>query len=177
MRRIALIGAALALAACTALGPPAITLSRSEIAERAFIDRQSIDPKRVFKGIEGLDITGPDVGFQTTAQRIELAWSARLADGPLGLPLALRMSLSGAPVLNAQGNGIDLAEVRIEEVRLPSVPFLNLDTRSMNESGDSLGTLPLLQFRPDELNRDGVVYRATSISLGTFGLRVDLVPK
>jgi len=86
-------------------------------------------------------------------------------------------SNDGAPVLNAQRNGIDLADARIEEVRLPSVPFFNLDSKKLNMSGDSLGTLPLLQFRPEELNRDGVVYQPTGLSLGTFGLRVDLEPK
>jgi hypothetical protein len=176
MHRLAWLGA-LALAACSALGPPAITLTRSDIAERAFVDRSTIDPKKVFRGIEGLNISGPDIGFQTTAQRIELAWTAKLADGPMGIPLSLRVSMSGAPVLNAQKNGIDLADARIEEVRLPSIPFLNLDSRQMNQGGDSLGTLPLLQFRPEELNRDGVVYQATTVSLGTFGLRVDLIPK
>ena len=178
MSRIAIPGIiALLLAACSVFGPPAINLTRSDIAERAFIDRKSTDFRRIFKGLEALNVTGPEVGFQTVAQRVELAWSAKLADGPLGMPLTLSVSISGAPMLNAQRNGIDLADTRIEEVRLPSVPFLNLDSKKLNTSGDSLGTLPLLQFRPEELNRDGVVYQATGLSLGTFGLRVELEPK
>jgi hypothetical protein len=175
MKRIILLGAAvLILGACNAFGPPAITLSRSDIAERAFIDRREADAKKIFKGMEALNISGPDVGFQTTAQRVELAWTAKLADGPMGIPLTLRVAISGAPVLNSQGNGVDLADTRIEEVRLPSVPFINLDTKKMGRGGESLGTLPLLQFRPEELNREGVVYQATGVALGTFGLRVDL---
>jgi hypothetical protein len=79
--------------------------------------------------------------------------------------------------LNAQHNGIDLADTRIEEVRLQSVPFINIDTKKFGRAGDSFGTLPLLQFRPEELNRDGVIYQPTDVSLGTFGLRVDLEPK
>ena len=178
MKRKLLLGVAFAvLAGCTAFGPPAITLTRGEIAERAFIDRQQVDARKIFRGMEGLDISGPDVGFQTTAQRVELAWTAKLADGPMGIPLTLRVAISGAPVLNAQGNGIDLAETRIEEVRLPSLPFINLDMKKIGQGGDALGTLPLLQFRPEELNRDGVIYRPTALSLGTFGLRVDLEPK
>jgi len=176
MKRLAIIGAAFALAGCAVL-EPAIVLSRGEIGQRAFIDRREFDLNKVFKGMEGLSITGPDVGFQTAAQRLELAWTARPKESPLGIPLSLRVSLSGAPVLNAQKNGIELADVRIEEVRLPSIPFVNLDTKQVKQSGESLGTLPLLQFRPEELNRDGVVYQATGISLGTFGLRVDLAPK
>lgn len=176
MKRTVLLGAALALAACSAFGPPAITLSRSDIAERAFIDRRDVDVRRFFKGIEGLEISGPDVGFQTSAQRVELAWTASVAKAPTGIPLSLSVSLSGTPVLNGQRSGIDLADTRIEEVRLPGLPFVNLGAKSVSQ-GDSLGTLPLLQFRPDELNRDGVVYEATGVSLGTFGLRVDLAPK
>ena len=177
MKRLLLAAATALLAACAALGPPAIVLSRSDIAERAFVDRREVDTKKIFKGLEGLAISGPDVGFQTTAQRVELAWTAKLADGPIGIPLTLRVTISGTPVLNAPGNGIDLADTRIEDVRLPSIPFVNLDTKKLHTSGEALGTLPLLQFRPDELNRDGVVYRPTGIELGTFGLRVDLAPK
>ena len=177
MKHITLAAVALALAACSTLGPPSITLSRSEIAERAFVDRSDADIRKVFKGMDGLGITGPDVAFQTSAQRIELAWTAKLGEGPLGIPLTLRMSLSGAPVLNARNDGIDLADARVEDVRVPSIPLLNLNDASMGRPGEGLGTLPLLLFRPDELNRDGVAYQATAVSLGTFGLRVDLAPK
>src|SRR5262245_19326956 len=158
MRHLVLSTVALVLAACAALGPPSITLDRSDIAQRAFVDRDQIDMRKIFKGMEGLVITGPDVGFQITAQRVELAWTAKLAEGPMGIPLALRVAISGAPVLNAQRNGIDLADTRIEEVRLPAVPFINLDSRKFGEGGESLGTLPLLQFRPEDIKRDGVVY-------------------
>ena len=168
---------ALLLAACSVFGPPAINLTRSDVAERAFIDRKSSGFRRIFKGLEALNVSGPEVGFQTVAQRVELAWSAKLAEGPMGVPLSLSVSISGAPILNAQRNGIDLTDTRIEEVRLPSVPFFNFDKKMLNTSGDSLGTIPLLQFRPEELNRDGIVYQATGLSLGTFGLRVDLEPK
>ncbi len=178
MPRLAFSGiVALLLAACSVFGPPAIHLTRSDIAERAFIDRKSTDFRRIFKGLEALNISGPEVGFQIVAQRVELAWSAKLTDGPMGIPLSLAVSISGAPRLNAQRNGIDLTDTRIEEVHLPALPFFNLDMKKLNASGDSLGTIPLLQFRPEELNRDGVVYQATGLSLGTFGLRVDLEPK
>jgi hypothetical protein len=178
MPRIAFPGiVALLLAACSVFGPQMIHLTRSDIAERAFVDRKSTDFRRIFRKLEALNISGPEVGFQTAAQRVELVWSAKLADGPMGVPVTLSVSISGAPMLNAQRNGIDLADTRIEEVRLPSVPFFNLDSKKLNMSGDSLGTLPLLQFRPEELNRDGVVYQPMGLSLGTFGLRVDLEPK
>ncbi len=166
-----------ALSACTALGPPTINLSRSDIAERAFIDRRDIDTKKIFKGMDKLAISGPDVSFQTTAQRIELGWTAKLAEGPMGIPLSLVVSISGAPALNSQKNGIDLTDVRVEDVRLPSIPFLNFSEAQAQRKGESLGTMPLLQFRPEELTRDGIAYAPTTLELGTFGLRVGLQPK
>jgi hypothetical protein len=164
------------LAACSALGPPSIRLSRGEIAERAFAERKVFDLRRFLRGVDGVTITGPDVGFQLQAQRIEFAWTASVA-GPMGVPLSLRVSISGQPVLNEQKNGLDLADTRVEEVRLPSIPFVNFDRRSLQAPGTSLGTLPLLQFAPEELTRDGIVYQPTGVELGTFGLRVDLAPK
>lgn len=177
MTRNAIFGAAaLLLTACAAFGPPAITLTRADIAERAFVDRGQVDLRQVFKGMDGLDLSGPEVGFQLNAQRVELAWTARLGDGPLGIPLSLRLALSGMPVLNAKRNGIDLDGVRIEEVRMPTVPLLSIDTKKLN-AGESLGTLPLLQFRPEELNRDGIVYLPADVTLDSFGLHVALAPK
>lgn len=179
MRISALIAllVSLALTSCTAFGPPSISLSRGEIAERAFIDRRDVDTSRIFRNMDKLAVSGPDVSFQTVAQRIELAWTAKLADGPLGMPLSLVVSISGAPVLNAQMNGIDLADVRIEDVRMPSIPFLNFGEGQAQRRGESLGAMPLLQFRAEELTRDGIAYTPTTIELGTFGLRVGLQPK
>jgi hypothetical protein len=175
--RLLALGLCLLLGACAAFGPPAIHLSRTEIAERAFIDRQQLDLRRVLKGMEGLELSGPDVGVQVTAERLQLAWTAKLADAPTGVPLSIYIALSGKPVLNAAGSGVDLADARIEEVRMPLIPFVSFDSKALNQSGDSFGTLPLLAFRPEELNRDGVIYQARQLSLGVFGLRVDLVPK
>ena len=177
MKRLLLLTFPLLLAACAALGPPAINLSRSDITERAFIDRAEFDTSKIFGGFGGLSITGPEVGLQTTAQRLEFAWVAKLKDSPLGLPLSIRATISGKPMLNSQRNGIDLEDARVEEVRLPSIPFVNLDTRKALKEGATLGTIALLQFRPEELNRDGIVYVPTALSLGSFGLRVDLSPK
>lgn len=174
---LATLLAALLLTACTAFGPPSISLSRSEIAERAFIDRRDIDTSRIFRNMDKFAISGPDVSFQTVAHRIELAWTAKLVDGPMGFPLSLVVSISGTPVLNAQMNGVDLSDVRIEDVRMPSIPFLNFGEGQAQRQGESLGTMPLLQFRPEELTRDGIAYAPTTLALGTFGLRVGLQPK
>jgi hypothetical protein len=176
MKHLPLFGLVLALGACAILGPPTITLSRGEIAERAFVDRSAPEARKIFKVMEGLGISGPEVAFQLSAQRIELTWNARLGDEPLGLPLSLRVTLTGSPALSAQRDGIDLADARIEDVRLPSWPFSTSEHLRM-QAGESLGTLALLRFRPAELVRDGVAYEATTVTLGAFGLRVDLIPK
>lgn len=167
----------LAVGGCAALGPPAIVLSRSDISERAFIDRSEGGLDKVFKQFDALNITGPDVGFQTQAQRLELGWSISLKEAPLGIPLSVRVSISGRPELNPQANGIDLVDARIEEIRMPTIPFVNIDLQKSTTENESLGRIPMIAFRPEELNRDGVIYRATGLSLGTFGLRVDLEPK
>ena len=124
MKRFPPFAFALLLAACAALGPPAIHLSRSDIAERAFIDRAEFNTSKIFGGFDAFSITRPEVGFQPNAERLEFAWSARLNGGPLGLPLSVRATVSGRPVLNAQRNGIDLEDARLEEIRLPSIPFI-----------------------------------------------------
>lgn len=173
---ISLACAALAMAACTSFGPPAIRLDRSDIAQRAFVDREKTDLRKVFGQFEGLSVTGPDVGIQTQAQRIQLEWAFRLKETPAGIPLAVYVAISGRPELNDGRTGIDLADARIEQVRLPSIPFINLGSGKLSE-GDSLGRLPLLAFRPEELNRDGVIYQPTDLSVGTFGVHVALSPK
>lgn len=51
--RLAWLIIAAAIAGCAALGPPAISLTRSDIGERAFIDRSG-DLSRMFRQFEGL---------------------------------------------------------------------------------------------------------------------------
>ena len=172
---IALLCAGLALGACTSLGPPAIHLGRSDIAQRAFVDREQVDLRRIIGQIEGLAVSGPDVGIQTQAQRVQLEWAVRLRDSPAGLPLSVFVAISGRPELNPARTGIDLADARVEQIRLPSIPFVDL--AGGRSEGESLGRLPLLAFRPDELNRDGIIHEATGLSIGPFGLRVALSPK
>ena len=166
-----------ALAGCASLfEPPAIHLDRSAIAQRAFVDRDRVDLQKVLGPFEGLAISGPDVGIQTQAQRVQLEWAIRLKESPAGIPLAIYVALSGKPELNESRTGIDLADARIEQVRMPSIPFVNLGSGKLAE-GDALGRLPLLAFRPEELNRDGVIYQPTDLSIGVFGVRVGLAPK
>jgi hypothetical protein len=166
-----------ALAGCASLfGPPAINLDRSDIAQRAFVDRDKVDLRKVFGQFEAFAISGPDVGVQTQAQRLQLEWTIRLKEAPAGIPLAIQVAISGRPELNENRTGIDLADARIEQVRMPSIPFVNLGSGKIAE-GDTLGRLPLLAFRAEELNRDGVIYQPTDLSIGVFGVRVGLAPR
>jgi hypothetical protein len=176
MRGIILLGLLAVLAGCASFGQPAIIYSRSDIEKRAFIDRTSGEFGKLFKGTEGAAITGPEVGFMIASQRIELAWTAKLPDGPMAIPFSLHIAISGIPRLNAAKQGIDLTDTRLEDFRVPAIPFFDVAAAKMRE-GSSLGTIPLLQIAPSELRRDDVVYEATGISLGICGMRVRLAPK
>ena len=176
MRLIVLLWLLSNLAGCALFGPPSINYSRTDIEQRAFIDRKSGEFGKLFAGLEPLGLSGPEVGFMTASQRIELAWTAKLPDAPLGLPLSFRVAISGKPKLNAEKLGIDLADVRLEEFRMPAIPFLNLAGNNTRE-GTVMGSIPLLHFYPEELRRNGLVYQPDQLSLGLFGLRVNLMPK
>ncbi|MCE2969157.1 MAG: hypothetical protein LW847_02820 [Burkholderiales bacterium] len=174
-RRLFLLLVATVLAGCATLGPPQLTLSRAELAQRAFIDRSDDAVARLFREAERAKVQGPEVSVQVGAQRLVFAWTAPLT--ATALPLSLRIAVSGVPVLNEARDGIDLADARVEEVSVTGVPFLSLNRAADVDRGQTLGTLPLLRLRPDELTRDGVEYAPTALSVGSFGLRVELQPK
>ncbi len=176
MRLVTLILLLSSLSACSLFGPPSIDYSRSDIEKQAFIDRKSGKFAELFAGMDGIGLTGPEVGLMTASQRIELAWTAKLPDGPLGWPLSFRMAISGAPTLNAEKQGLDLTEVKLEEFSMPAIPFMNLGGSNLQQ-GTMMGSIPLLQFTPDQLRRDGVVYQADKVYIDLFGLHVKLLPK
>jgi hypothetical protein len=177
LRRLSLLSAFAVLAGCAAFGPPGFTLDRGDLAQRAFVDRGDDAVARLFRAAERSEVRGPEVSIQTGAQRLVFTWTAPLSSAPTGLPLSLRIAISGAPVLSAARDGIDLADTRVEEVSVTGVPFLSLNRAAEVDRGQSLGTLPLLRFRPTDVERDGVQYQAVSLSLGVAGLRVELQPK
>jgi hypothetical protein len=172
-RRIVATAGVSMLIACSTIGPPSITYSRADLEKQAFIDRREGSIGELFKGLEGANFKGPEVGIATAAGRIELAWTAKLASGPLGVPLNLSATISGIPELNAARDGIDLADTRVEEVKMP---FIKLGSDKLKANA-ALGRVPLLTFDPAALNRDGVLYQAESVSLGSYGLRVNLARK
>ena len=175
--RLLALALCLLLGACAAIGPPAIQLSRSQLAQRAFIDRQQVDLRSILKGMEGLELSGPDVGVQLEAARLKFGWTAKFAEAPMGFPLSVYVALSGKPVLNAAGMAWT-SPMHASRRCACRIGALRLARRALARPvGRILRYVALLAFRPDELNRDGVIYQARQLSVGAFGLRVDLVPK
>jgi hypothetical protein len=174
-RAVVLLVITFQLVACTAFGPPAVYLTRSDVAQRAFVDRNDADLARVLGRFEGLSISGPDVGMQTQAQRLQLEWTIRPAQTAGAPPFAVSIAISGRPEINTARTGIDLADARIERIRVPAIPFVDLG--EVTPKDESLGRLPLLALRQQELNRDGVIYEPTGVTVGAFGMRVDLAAK
>jgi hypothetical protein len=174
-RAVVLLFITFQLAACTAFGPPALYLTRADVAQRAFVDRQDADLARVLGRFDGLSISGPDVGMQTQAQRLQLEWTIRPAPSADGPPFAVSIAISGRPEINSARTGVDLADARIERIRVPAVPFIDLGDVAPRD--EPLGRLALLALRQEELNRDGVIYEPTGVTVGAFGMRVDLAAK
>jgi hypothetical protein len=174
-RRCLLLICAPLVAACTGLGLTGLTgltLTLDEIADRAFVERQG-DLARILRAFDAIDIGRPDVALMPESQRLQLGYTISLRSA--GRPLAVRLAVSGRPELNAQRTGIDLVDSRIEELRLPAVPLVDLARQF--RSGESLGRLPLLNFTPAELNRAGIVYQAAGLALSPRGVRIDLAPR
>ena len=173
MRRfLALVLVALLSACATLHGPQTITLSAAEIEQQI-----ETDLGRVAEVFKGLDARRPEVSLMPASERLLLEWNVRLADGPLGSPLGVAVELSGRPVLNFAGNGIDLTQVRIDDVRLAGLPrFLSL-SRLVGQKGMTLPDLPLMKLPADRLRQSDVAYVATGVGVGYTGLKVDIVPR
>jgi hypothetical protein len=173
MRHGLIVAVTLLLAACaTVHGPQTITLSTSEIEQQIQADLGGV--MELFKGV---DLRRPEVSLMPASERLQLEWNFNLPDGPTGVPLGVAIALSGRPMLNAARNGIDLAEVRIEDVRLAGLPrFLSL-ARLVDKKGTALPDLPLMALPADRLRQDQVAYGATSVGVGYTGLKIDIAPK
>lgn len=167
------LASVLLLASCAAFGPPVLRLSASDIEARF----EGLS--RLTRQFERLQLEGPRVGFLTASDRIEIAWTARLPAGSAPLPLSARLAITGQPVLNTMGDGLDLEDVRIKDISLRSLPFLNFNAGDAlgGKAGESLGRLPLLRFDPEQLRRGDVLYRATNVQVTPWGLRVELAAR
>ncbi len=161
------------LSACATMhGPQTITLSTTEIEQQIQADFGG-----VAQMFNGLDVHRPEVSLMPVSERLQLEWSFRLPDGPAAWPLGIAVDVTGKPVLNAAQNGIDLTQVRIEDVRLAGLPrFLGL-ARFVDRKGMTLPDLPLIALPSDRLRQSDVAYAATGVGVGYAGLRIDIAPR
>ena len=161
------------LSACATMhGPQTITLTTGEI-ERQF----QADLGGLVAMFKDLDTRRPEVSLMPASGRLLLEWNFKLPDGPTGSPVGIAVELSGKPVLNAARNGIDLTQVRIEDVRLAGLlRFLSL-ARLVDQKGMTLPDLPLMTLPTDRLHQSNVAYEATGVSVGYTGLKIDIVPR
>ena len=161
------------LSACATMhGPHTITLSTAEIGQQI-----QADLGRAVEMFKDLDTRRPEVSLMPASERLLLEWNFKLSDGPTGTPVGIAVELSGKPVLNAARNGIDLTQVRVEDVRLAGLlRFLGL-ARVVDRKGMTLPDLPLMTLPADRLRRSDVAYEATGVRVGYTGLQVDLVPR
>ena len=173
MRRLIASALAALLSACATMhGPQTITVSTTEIENQIQADLGGV--LELFKG---LDARRPEVSLMPLSERLLLEWKFTLPDGPAGSPLGVAIELSGKPALNAARNGIDLTQVRIDDVRLAGLPrFLGLG-RLADKKGMTLPDLPLMSLPVDRLRQSDVAYEAIGVGVGFTGLNIDIVPR
>lgn len=178
LRRCLLLLSVLLSSCVTMHGPTSYTLSPAEI-ERGI----ETELGGVLEMFQGMDVRRPEVGLMPASNRLQLTWNVSLpgvvAQGPFGSPLAVGIVLSGNPVLNPARNGVDLRDVRLEDVRMAGVPRLfSFGLAQLNDrKGSALSDVPLLSLAPERLTRSAVAYQATGIEVTFTGLRIDIAPK
>ena len=173
MRRfVAPVLVALLSACATMHGPQTITLSTAEIEQQIQVDLGG-----VVAMFSGLDAHRPKVSLMPASERVLLEWNFKLPDVLTGSPLGVAVEVSGKPVLNAARTGIDLTQVRIDDVRLVGPPlFLSL-AGLLDQKGMTLPDLPLITLPAERMRRSDVAYVATGVGVGFTGLRIDIVPR
>jgi hypothetical protein len=180
LRILLAAGAAALLAGCvTVHGPTSITLSRDDI-ERGI----EADLGNLIEIFRGLDLRRPEVAFMPVAGRLELAWYLTVptqgdANSLFGSNMGVAVVMSGKPRLNAARNGVDLTDVRVDDVRMLGLPrVLGYGLGQLaDRKGALLPDLPLLGFTPAQLRRADVAYGATAVEVTYLGLRVDIEPR
>jgi hypothetical protein len=170
---------ALLVAGCaTVHGPTSFTLGAAEMERSVQAELGS-----VLKLFEGMDVRRPEVNLMPVSNRLALVWTVNVpgvvAHSAFGDPLAVGIVLSGTPRLNPARNGVDLTDVRLEDVRMSGLPRLfgfglqQLDGRK----GAALPDLPLFPLPADRLTRAAVAYEVTGLEVTYQGLRIDIAPK
>jgi hypothetical protein len=89
------------------------------------------------------------------------------------------LEVSGKPVLNAARNGVNLSQVRVEDIRVPGLSSVLTLSGLLDLKGSerTLPDLPLVHLPEDKLVQQAVAYGATGVSVRYDGLQVELAPK
>jgi hypothetical protein len=165
---------ALWLAACVSHGPQSFTLTPPQIEQQIQADLGTLSD--LFNGAVA---ARPVVAMMPTSERVGVAWNVTMPEGALGSGTAIIIQISGKPALNPAHTGIDLTEVRFEDVRVPG--FLGLLSLSrftdLKSNQQPLPDLPLVALPKSRLTQERVAYGATGVAVGYGGLRVDIAPK
>jgi hypothetical protein len=176
---MALLAAGVLAGCVTVHGPTSFTLSREDI-ERAI----EADLGSMIEILRGLDVRRPEVAFMPVAGRVELAWYVTLpvepASGTLfGSNVGVAVVISGQPKLNPARTGIDLTDVKLDDVRALGLPrMLGFGLGAMtSRKGSTLPDLPLINFSPSLMRVADVAYGATALEVTYRGLRVDIAPR
>jgi hypothetical protein len=172
--------AAVLLAGCvTVHGPTSFTMSREDIERNVEADLGKLI--EVFRGVDG---RRPEVAFMPVSGRLELAWYLTMPGqgGPetlFGNNVGVAVVMSGKPRLNTAQSGVDLTDVKVDDVRLLGLPrVLGFGLGSVADRKDmALPDMPLFTFPQTMLRRADVAYRVTAVEVTYRGLQVDIEPK
>lgn len=180
LKMLAAMAAATLVAGCvTVHGPTSFTLSRDDIERGMEADLGSLI--EIFRG---LDLRRPEIALMPVAGRLELAWYLTVptqgdANSLFASNVGVAVVMSGKPALSQARSGIDLTDVRIDDVRMLGLPrVLGFGLGQLGDrKGAALPDLPLMSFSPAQLRRADVAYGATAVEVTYSGLRVDIEPR
>ncbi|MCU0950524.1 MAG: hypothetical protein MUC68_05555 [Burkholderiaceae bacterium] len=164
----------------TVHGPRTLTLTREDL-ERAV----EADLGKLIEVVRGLDGRRPEVAFMPVSNRVELAWTFTVPAEPqqgatlFGSNIGVAVIASGRPQLNPARTGVDLTDMRLDEVRVLGLPrLLGFGFgRLADKQGSALPDVPLLQFTPTQLRVADVAYGATTVQVTYRGLEVGIEPR
>jgi hypothetical protein len=142
------------------------------------------DLGKLIEVFRGVDSRRPEVAFMPVSGRLELAWYLIVPGqgGPetlFGNNVGVAVVMSGKPKLNAAESGVDLTEVKVDDIRLLGLPsVLGFGLGSLADRKDmELPDIPLFTFAPTLLRRADVAYRATAVEVTYRGLQVSIEPR
>jgi hypothetical protein len=176
---VAALATALLAGCVTVHGPTSFTMSREDVERSVEADLGKLI--EVFRGVDG---RRPEVAFMPVSGRLELVWYLTVPGqgGPetlFGNNVGVAVVMSGRPKLNAAQSGVDLTDVKVDDIRLLGLPrVLGFGLGSLADRKDMvLPDMPLFTFAPTLLRRADVAYRATAVAVTYRGLQIDIEPK